>query len=878
MGGELAKIFRDHVRRGKSWKREKRRERAKISLDTGAKIGKFGPVQLDLIVKKQAHLGSNTGDRSFNSVRFVEEKLFSLRIFLSANRSVRTRTDRSSGGAAAVEKMKATRGMWLTAILCLLICWGAGSAFAAETSFCGAATLKPSISVPTAVAEADASKATDYPNHTGYYPVRVTGDTSAVGSFTIPADWGGAGEAMVGPGCTGLTGMSGQMADIWPVSVSNPGTYSFHLTSDYCVGTNCTPQKWDTFMFLTDSCDQPANYTRICNHTGYGAWTGSVSGLHRSDMTVNLPLAGTYYLVVTTLTSGAKGPYALWVLNDAYGFGDYNGTGSITPLDSLESLFVAIDRMYGGACSTSGTGCNKDSDCPSGQTCTGGDLLCYPGFFDIDPPETLLAATYDNYHVQSNSAYIFPVGDGVVGSYDSLNMLYLSLGLEAIPQGQAECMSTCSTSQCCNASAGSCASNTPDNKICGSNNAACVNCGALGLYCYHNACEKCDANTCPNGCCDFSAATGSESGVCQPGFTDLLCGTGGAQCQTCGWGVSAPAGSQPTYNKGTECWNQTCQNITVCNVTIDVASAPPFCLANLTVNYPSTGYVHYEAIERGYLDAAFSEIGAKNSTTAHTVTLTAEGGTPAQGTGSIAVLQFLVDSGATVDKSAFTINSATESFLACAYPYGSVNVNNVSAAVDCSPGTFTATQNCNLTLSLVPYDEICTAAMQVPFPAGVSYTGIAVGSIDPAFTVATNPDTSYVAFTAYSNSNPPVGVWGPGSFAVLQFTVPPGYSATQTDFLPTLSSVQFDSCYQAGPPVVQPGLYNPSPAYGVGLNCTAVTPCSASNPCTTGCCDGDGNCQPGTGNSLCGTGGGSCVDCTQSVPPEICVSQACAVD
>jgi hypothetical protein len=41
----------------------------------------------------------------------------------------------------------------------------------------------------------------------------------------------------------------------------------------------------------------------------------------------------------------------------------------------------------------------------------------------------------------------------------------------------------------------------------------------------------CDATSCPNGCCD-------ASGVCQPGNTNAVCGTGGVTCFAC-----SPAGN-----------------------------------------------------------------------------------------------------------------------------------------------------------------------------------------------------------------------------------------------------------------------------------------------------------------------------------------------
>jgi len=55
----------------------------------------------------------------------------------------------------------------------------------------------------------------------------------------------------------------------------------------------------------------------------------------------------------------------------------------------------------------------------------------------------------------------------------------------------------------------------------------------------------------------------------------------------------------------------------------------------------------------------------------------------------------------------------------------------------------------------------------------------------------------------------------------------------------------------------------------VGNVCTA---CSGTTPCPSGCCAGDGTCQPGTGGGACGSGGEICAVCGG---PEVCFAGDC---
>jgi hypothetical protein len=110
---------------------------------------------------------------------------------------------------------------------------------------------------------------------------------------------------------------------------------------------------------------------------------------------------------------------------------------------------------------------------------------------------------------------------------------------------------------------------------------------------------------------------------------------------------------------------------------------------------------------------------------------------------------------------------------------------------------------CDLTVALTGYDQICSANMTIPYPSGVSYAGISAGAIDPAYTVTPTNGATSVSFSAVGSS----GVRGPGSIAVLHFSVPAGYAATQSDFVPT--AAQFKDCNST----------TITPQYVVGLSC-----------------------------------------------------------
>jgi hypothetical protein len=656
-------------------------------------------------------------------------------------------------------------------LVVLLLCGGGWTVAAGNSDFCtlNGATLAGTITLPTLVG-----------GQSQYYPIRLTGNT-AVSSNTVPPAWTGG-----GPGCTGSGGISSTAdspADVYLVNIGQSGTYSFHVTSNYCVSTGCPPVPWNTFLFLADRCGDPTS-PRVCNNRGYGWWNPS-SGLdqnpERSDLTVTLPV-GSFYLVVTGV-DGAAGPYSLWAKDEAFPFGEYNyylnpsqNPEEVSSLDSLDALFVALTLMTPTAVSI--------------------------GYFDVAPLETLDAAEINAYNIVTQPALVFPIGDGAVDSTDSLDMLFLALNRMNIPTGSPECLGACGSSGCCNPSSGACQTQLPDNTLCGANDATCVNCAALGLYCYANACEKCDSNTCPNGCCDYSASTGSPAGVCRPGFTDSRCGHGSNSCSTCDWLAS-----------GTECDGQTCAPITLCDVTFSLTGAKSFCSAEMSINYPDggSGVVFLTGINNGWIDSAQQyQIGAQDDFTREHITFITQGYPAAVGPGSFAVMHFAVNpAGSAVDPSTFSVNSVGP-FWSCTNPPQPVTINSsdYTIAVTCSPGSVSAASNCDLTVSLTGYDQICSANMTIPYPAGVSLNtsvnnGISAGSLDSSYTITPTNGATSVSFSAVGSS----GARGPGSIAVLHFSVPAGYAATQSDFVPT--AAQFKDCNST----------TITPQYVVGLSC-----------------------------------------------------------
>ncbi len=65
---------------------------------------------------------------------------------------------------------------------------------------------------------------------------------------------------------------------------------------------------------------------------------------------------------------------------------------------------------------------------------------------------------------------------------------------------------------------------------CGVGGEACSNCSTIGDVCSQGACVStppvCTPTSCPLGCCD-------GTGVCQDGFLDAQCGSGGIACLDC---------------------------------------------------------------------------------------------------------------------------------------------------------------------------------------------------------------------------------------------------------------------------------------------------------------------------------------------------------
>lgn len=108
----------------------------------------------------------------------------------------------------------------------------------------------------------------------------------------------------------------------------------------------------------------------------------------------------------------------------------------------------------------------------------------------------------------------------------------------ACPNGQACINNACAPFACptCKDSSGTCVAGN-QNTNCGNDGGTCTVCGS-GQQCISGGCvtpASCTPQNCPNGCC--------EGTVCNMPFTDMKCGTGGANCVACTGGNTCQAGS-----------------------------------------------------------------------------------------------------------------------------------------------------------------------------------------------------------------------------------------------------------------------------------------------------------------------------------------------
>jgi len=118
------------------------------------------------------------------------------------------------------------------------------------------------------------------------------------------------------------------------------------------------------------------------------------------------------------------------------------------------------------------------------------------------------------------------------------------------------CNATTCAGKCCDAK-GNCVPGTTE-AACGNTGATCTTCGN-NQSCQAGTCKditvKCDATSCPSGCCD-------KNGNCAPGNTATACGSGGTACQTCGTGLgcsNAKCTCTPTSCSTGCCQGDTCK-------------------------------------------------------------------------------------------------------------------------------------------------------------------------------------------------------------------------------------------------------------------------------------------------------------------------------
>jgi hypothetical protein len=368
----------------------------------------------------------------------------------------------------------------------------------------------------------------------GSYPQRFAGTTTGAPAVGV----GPAGESQ--PGCTGGNAATANSpAQVYQVTINSTGTYSFHVTAP------SSSAAWQTYLFLFGGgdCLDPINDIIACNGAGYG--TAAVRGT-RSDLTTNIFVPGTYYLAVTG-AGGASGDYVVWMLNDADPFGVFNNDGTCGYLDSLDALYLATGVIW-----TTASGAT--------ETKNSADAL---GFFDLNPLQTL-----DDTVTPPS---VFPIGDAALASFDSLDVLYLSMSLLTIPQGSAAGAGNCAAG-CWDEAAGVC--RTPPGTAggaydqtdiaCGSGGASCTDCrgypnsAVQQSFCYQGQCTSCPAacgsgqacsaygdthicscilgSFCTSGCCDPV----TDTCVLYSSMNDAECGRDNYECTACG---EFPAGS-----------------------------------------------------------------------------------------------------------------------------------------------------------------------------------------------------------------------------------------------------------------------------------------------------------------------------------------------
>ena len=156
---------------------------------------------------------------------------------------------------------------------------------------------------------------------------------------------------------------------------------------------------------------------------------------------------------------------------------------------------------------------------------------------------------------------------------------------------QPPCNAATCPNGCCNGN--TCVAGTT-NGACGTGGVVCQNCSNQGQTCQGQVCQSpaCNAATCPNGCCNGN--------TCVTGNTNTLCGTGGVACTNCsaqGNVCSAQKSCIPVCNTTNcpGCCDQagvcnagfvnnkcgsggaTCANCTSQNATCNIASVPRVC-------------------------------------------------------------------------------------------------------------------------------------------------------------------------------------------------------------------------------------------------------------------------------------------------------------
>jgi hypothetical protein len=177
-----------------------------------------------------------------------------------------------------------------------------------------------------------------------------------------------------------------------------------------------------------------------------------------------------------------------------------------------------------GACGVAGAQC---AVCASGSVCVNGSCEATCG------PVTCTGCCQGGVCALGGQADACGTGGNTCQNCAASGAACTAGACVAQPCGPGTCAGCCDASGNCLAGAAASA--------CGAGGSTCSDCASIGDVCVQGACKVtpplCTPASCPLGCCD-------GSGVCQDGFLDAQCGSGGIACLDCTQSASTCAVNQ----------------------------------------------------------------------------------------------------------------------------------------------------------------------------------------------------------------------------------------------------------------------------------------------------------------------------------------------